>query len=618
MTIRILLYSLLLPGLTNFVLATESMRINLDPDLFPIPTNLVENINFWISVFGEYTQDQAILHDTQDLGIIYEIIDVNNSFGDTLITPEAMSQKIRATRNEYRLILAKLARVRPVDLAGLSAKEQRIYQLFKGQHSARRFQLASGNIRLQFGLREEFLFGIIRSGRYIDEMQRIFRKYDLPEELVYLPHVESSFQTRIYSRVGAAGMWQFTKKTGQRLLSIDSFVDERLDPFYATEAAAKLLKENYQQLGSWPLAITAYNHGVNGMLRAKKMVGTSDFGTILQKYHSRSFRFASRNFYAEFIAAVHVRTNYQKYFGEVILAEPFEFTYLRIPSALTIQEFAQTLELNFDILQQYNPAIHHSVFQYQPELPRGFRIRVPERSGVDLADMYTQLIHLDEQAAPQSNTKPFINEEIAVHHPEDNNSSPLMPITEQNILLQNHQNGELLSIDKNENRQPESARSQPNSSATYQTLPVPVPPNPEVITVRPDETLGHYAEWLEVPTQTLRRLNNLRYGRDIYIGRKLKLTFKNVTPALFYQRRAAYHENIENSYYEIYMVTGVRIHQMQPGENIWSLCNEVYQIPYWLLLKYNAHLKLQKLKTGDEVIFPLVSAKNINSSDSES
>jgi hypothetical protein len=91
-------------------------------------------------------------------------------------------------------------------------------------------------------------------------------------------------------------------------------VDERLDPVKSAQAAAKLLRENYSKLGSWPLALTAYNHGRGGMLRAKAEHG-SDLTTIISDYRGPVFGYASMNFYAEFLAAVDVYANYQQYFG---------------------------------------------------------------------------------------------------------------------------------------------------------------------------------------------------------------------------------------------------------------------------------------------------------------
>ena len=104
-------------------------------------------------------------------------------------------------------------------------------------------------IRSQRGAKEHFLEGLKISGRYMAQMQKIFREEGLPPELAYLPLVESSFNIRARSSVGAVGMWQFMPETGKKFLRIDAAVDERLDPIASTRAAARLLKENYRILG---------------------------------------------------------------------------------------------------------------------------------------------------------------------------------------------------------------------------------------------------------------------------------------------------------------------------------------------------------------------------------
>jgi membrane-bound lytic murein transglycosylase D len=103
-------------------------------------------------------------------------------------------------------------------------------------------------------------------------------------------------------------------------LRINRRVDERFNVQLATRAAARLLRENYAVLGTWPLAVTAYNHGTSGMQRAVKTVGTKDFGAIVTRYHGPLFGFASRNFYAEFLAAVEVVKHHKQHFPNLVLA----------------------------------------------------------------------------------------------------------------------------------------------------------------------------------------------------------------------------------------------------------------------------------------------------------
>ena len=157
-------------------------------------------------------------------------------------------------------------------------------------------------MRFQLGQADRFRAGLIRAGAWEDYIRQTLTDMDLPVELVALPHVESSYNPLAYSRVGAAGMWQLTRSTGRRYLRVDSVVDERLDPFRATVAAARLLEHNHDVTGTWPLAITAYNHGAAGMRRAVRKLGTNEITTIVRQYRSRTFGFSSRNFYPAFLS----------------------------------------------------------------------------------------------------------------------------------------------------------------------------------------------------------------------------------------------------------------------------------------------------------------------------
>jgi membrane-bound lytic murein transglycosylase D len=178
------------------------------------------------------------------------------------------------------------------------------------------------NLHTQIGIKERFREGVIRSGRYLEAFQQILEKEGVPSEVALLPLVESSFENRALSSAGAAGIWQFTRGTGRLYLTVGRKLDERLDPAKATRAAARLLHDNYNALGTWPLAITAYNHGRAGMQRAQSEVGSSDITKVINEYKGSLFGYASMNFYSEFLAAVDVYNNYAQYFGQLVLDRP--------------------------------------------------------------------------------------------------------------------------------------------------------------------------------------------------------------------------------------------------------------------------------------------------------
>src|SRR5690606_1971050 len=185
---------------------------------------------------------------------------------------------------------------------GLSNSQQRILDLWGSDVSNARLELASGTVRWQLGQSDRFMEGLVRSGAYRDHIERIARAKGLPVELAALPHVESSFHPGAFSSAAASGMWQFMRETAQRFMRVDLLVDERLDPYRSTYAALDMLAADYRVLGSWPLALTAYNHGVNGIARAVRDTGTNDIGRIIAEYRGSRFGFASRNFYPQFIA----------------------------------------------------------------------------------------------------------------------------------------------------------------------------------------------------------------------------------------------------------------------------------------------------------------------------
>jgi len=196
-----------------------------------------------------------------------------------------------------------------------------------------------------------------------------------------LPHVESSFNPRAYSKVGAAGLWQFMRSTGRRYMRIDGAVDDRLDPFRSTEAAAQLLAYNYRVLGSWPLALTAYNHGTAGVRHAKETLGTDDIVRIVRSYTSRTFGFASRNFYVSFLAALEIDRNPQQYFGSLQKDGEARFQELEVPAYVTIASLERALKLDGGELRALNPALLPSVWSGAQRVPKAYRLRLPLEGG---------------------------------------------------------------------------------------------------------------------------------------------------------------------------------------------------------------------------------------------
>lgn len=330
------------------------------PDLFPRPPEIEPAVNFWLKVYTEINTRNGFLHDARDLSVIYETVAYNQ-------------RAISNARNRIRDDLRVLGGGKRTDL---SAVQQEILALFPEGVSNQTLNAAASNIRFQLGQSDRFLGGLRRSGAYREHIRQVIEEKGLPQELGILPHVESSFNPGAVSSASAAGMWQFGRATGQRFMRIDHIVDERMDPYIATNAAMSLLEYNYSILGTWPLALTAYNHGAGGMRRAVRETGTTDIETIIANYRGRLFGFASRNFYAQFLAVLQIENDLDRYFAGYTFDPAPEFREVRVDGFVDAQVLADAVGVSVNQLQSDNPALRPAVWEGNKRIPSGFPVKL--------------------------------------------------------------------------------------------------------------------------------------------------------------------------------------------------------------------------------------------------
>ncbi len=340
--------------------------------VFPRPPGIHARVRLWTRVYSEVDSNGGLIHDSEELDVVYEVI----RWPKTLSGGE-QEARIARTKARYQAILERLASGK----VPLNAEERRVLALFPPGVSRATLSGAADRVRFQRGLAERFRDGLVRAGQWEPHIRRVFRDAGLPQDLAALPHVESSFNPAAYSKVGAAGLWQFMPGTGKQFLRIDRAVDERYDPWRSTEAAAALLRENYRITGHWPLAVTAYNHGAGGMLRAVKQVGSTDISVIIDRYKSDSFGFASRNFYTEFLAASDVDKAAGRHFG-VLSREPVvdsEVIVTRYPTSASA--LARTFGVDAGLLREMNLGLRDSVWDGRVSVPAGYAVRIPKVAG---------------------------------------------------------------------------------------------------------------------------------------------------------------------------------------------------------------------------------------------
>jgi len=383
-------------GVRVFLSVTLAMTVGVASaasERFPRPERLAKHVEFWKHIFATYSKYHLVVHDAENPGRVYSILDFSGEA--SRMSEEGLRAVMnRAEAEEILRIRRLLERLhRHPGEAGLSIEEMRVRSLLLDDPHPDRFKRAADpkRVRAQRGIRERFLEGVQRSARYLPRMEQIFRDEGLPIELTRLPLIESSFNTHAYSKVGAAGMWQFMPATGRVFLRIDDAVDERLDPFVATRAAARFLRQNYDRLGTWPLAITAYNHGPGGMARAVRTVGTTDIAAIVERYDGPAFGFASKNFYVEFLAALDVHRDYRAHFGDIRLDPAIDADEVPLSQYVSMRAVSQCSAAGIDTLKALNPAVRPDALSGRRNLPTGYRVRLPRGAGRSFQSCYASL-----------------------------------------------------------------------------------------------------------------------------------------------------------------------------------------------------------------------------------
>jgi len=326
------MFQLVLTAVTLLSMLCAPKAFAASESPFPLLAGLEDAVEFWKQVFTRYGADEVILFDPMDPAKIYSVLQA----------PDSAEGRAAVERERGRIVAEN-------DLRD------------------------EGRIRAQRGVKENFHAGLQKSGRYLQRMKEIFRAEGLPADLAYLPLVESSFNWRARSSVGALGMWQFMAETGKKFLRINRVVDERRDPIVSTRAAARLLKENYQLFGNWPLAITAYNHGTEGIFRGIDATGSDNLVDLIRSHQSPSFGFASKNFYAEFLAAVELANNRAEYFPLLRLHSPVALKEIILKRSAPLRSILKPAAIDHSDFYDWNPAFH----SHLKMIPAGYRINLP-------------------------------------------------------------------------------------------------------------------------------------------------------------------------------------------------------------------------------------------------
>ncbi len=619
------------------LLLTGSLQAS---ETFPKPPELQPDVDFWLSIFTRYSTDEGVLHDNRNLGVVYDRLDMPAE-----LSRRERNRRVNARRKQLQATLGTLAGGKRDNLTD---EEARVLALWPDNVTNQELRAAVKRIRWQHGLRDRFADGLRRAGRWRHHVNEEFAALGVPIELAALPHVESSYNPNARSHVGASGIWQFTRSTGRRFMRVDHVVDERNDPFSATSAAGQLLAYNYSIAGNWPMAITAYNHGLAGVRRAQRRFGDTAYVDILRKYNGRTFGFASRNFYVAFLAAMEVDQNADKYFPGVVPETPTDYATVKLPVYVSAVGLSDATGVSERQIARFNPGLQATIWEGSKYLPKGYELRLPVAATSDplatliaglpdsatfnkqLPDMFhtvrrgDTLSQIAQAYGTRVSTLVALNQLSSSHRiragqrlrlpaagPAPATPAPAAVAAEEPVAVASVAPPEETAAV--EEMTPGAMVNDLASTmlGTIQTNLLSDPSDYSVaedgtIEVQPLETLGHFGDWLEIKTQRLRDLNGLAFRTPVTVGQRIRLDLGKVDAKTFEERRIAYHRVQQDAFFRQHMITGVTEHTIRRGESVWIIALRRYQVPFWLFRQYNPGVDVHNVRPGTTLQIPVL------------
>lgn len=357
--------------------------------------------------------------------------------------------------------------------------------------------------------RDEIAKAMERAGQYLPLMREIFAEKGLPQDLVHLAFIESSFKVYAYSRARAVGLWQFIRGTARKYgLKVNWWVDERRDPVKATAAAADYLSDLYEIFESWPLAIAAYNSGEGKVQRAIRRQKTKNFWRLRLPRETRYYVPA-------FMAMTVIAKDPEKYGFTPPVEQPWEVDQVEMPQPTDLRLLAKAAEVSHEELKGLNPELRRLVTPPH----ENYLLNLPSGSKPTFLEALEQL--------PQ--VRRVVWRQHRIRRGQTLSTIARRYRTTVEVLME-----------MNHLRNPHQIRA-----GTSITVPVPAftvaqapPPRQTILSsttvssaslasssayvVRPGDTLWDIARAHQVSTQDLKRWNNLN-GSRIYPGHTLRL-----------------------------------------------------------------------------------------------
>jgi membrane-bound lytic murein transglycosylase D len=369
------------PQISDAILesALNDEELRMKPN-FKIPEEIKDTTRFWLKIYTKYTTRDIVFFDQKNMNETYEVLNFEPilSKSRNKIVYEILTERLlKKTRAEYLAAFNGLIRTpHPTH----PTPKQKIILSHAPSPSSAVFREMKEHFKYLRGQRDNLISGLIAAESFLPKMEMIFAEADVPTEYTRLSLVESSFNLKATSKVGASGVWQFMPSIGKKYLTINHSlnVDERRSPLKSTVAAAKMLKWSHKYLGSWVLAVIAYNHGLKHLPRFHHQEAAFEkIAYLFNPDHPKNaLGWASRSYYCEFLAALYAENYRHLFFGEIPNSGISPITYLQLPKPESGLQIAQQNHIKIQDFKFLNADVQN----LKRKLPQGFWIALPRFS----------------------------------------------------------------------------------------------------------------------------------------------------------------------------------------------------------------------------------------------
>ena len=381
-------------------------------------------------------------------------------------------------------------------------------------------------------------------------------------------------------------------------------------------------------------------------MRAVKDEGS--YENIFRRYSKGHFKFASKNFYPEFLAALKVAKVHEKRLHGR-LDPPQSGIYFKLPNYIHIDNVVRHFHTTSATIKKLNPALRPPVYTGEKLLPKGYKLRLPlsqytksrirsvpssffkknQKSSPfhrvkkgdtasNIAKQYKITLkelmsanNLDKDATIYLRQKLRIPSRKGQQISSTVSDTPLIKARAKRKFTSYTSNDSvplLLAKSKASHSAPKKAFVPKQDPTVYSVTKRYLRQNTQYgyIIIQPEETIQLYAQWLGTSAQELITLNKLPSDTNGSPGQSLLLVFKTMPIGIFEDKRLDYLQETEEEFFSAYKIVGKKDYKVLPGDTLWDLCHNTFDIPLWLLHRYNSTINLAKLNKGQELIIPLI------------